>query len=127
MEAKYSSETSVEFQRTTRRYTPKDMTHHNHRSEDLNFNKFTDVPEVHASSIFKVYQRYWKNPLATGFVRALSNVYQNTRLHFTDDSNLPRHNRQNRRSHTEGPYPYVTKDSRTLGNAEPIIIIRTVI
>jgi hypothetical protein len=37
-----------------RRYIPKDVTFHNHRSEDLKFNKFTDVSEVHASSIFRV-------------------------------------------------------------------------
>jgi hypothetical protein len=35
MEAIYSSETSVDFQRTTRRYIPEDSTLHNHRSENL--------------------------------------------------------------------------------------------
>jgi hypothetical protein len=35
MEAIYSSETSVDFQRTTRRYTPEDRTLHDHRYENL--------------------------------------------------------------------------------------------
>jgi hypothetical protein len=35
MEAIYSSETSVDFQRTTRRYIPEDDTLHNHRYENL--------------------------------------------------------------------------------------------
>jgi hypothetical protein len=37
MEAIFSSETSVDFQRTTRRYIPEDGTLHNHRCENLNF------------------------------------------------------------------------------------------
>jgi hypothetical protein len=36
MEAIWSSETSVDFQRTTRRYVPEDSTFHNHRHENLN-------------------------------------------------------------------------------------------
>jgi hypothetical protein len=35
MEAIYSSETSVDFQQTTRRYIPQDSTVHNHRCENL--------------------------------------------------------------------------------------------
>jgi hypothetical protein len=35
MEAIYSSETSVDFQRTTRRYIPEDSTLYNHRCEHL--------------------------------------------------------------------------------------------
>jgi hypothetical protein len=35
MEAIYSSETSVETQRTTRRHIPEDDTRHNHRCENL--------------------------------------------------------------------------------------------
>jgi hypothetical protein len=35
MEAIYSSETSVDIQRTTRRYVPEDSTLHNHRWENL--------------------------------------------------------------------------------------------
>jgi hypothetical protein len=35
MEAKYSSETSVDFQRTTPRYNPEDRTIYNHRCENL--------------------------------------------------------------------------------------------
>jgi hypothetical protein len=35
MEATCSSETSVDFQQTTRRYSPEDRTHHNHRCENL--------------------------------------------------------------------------------------------
>jgi hypothetical protein len=35
MEAKYSSETLVDFQLTTERYIPEDSTLHNHRSENL--------------------------------------------------------------------------------------------
>jgi hypothetical protein len=31
----YSSETSVDFQRTTRRYSPEDSALHNYRCEDL--------------------------------------------------------------------------------------------
>jgi hypothetical protein len=36
MEVTYSSETSVDFQRTTRRYIPEERTLHNHRCENLN-------------------------------------------------------------------------------------------
>jgi hypothetical protein len=35
MEAIYSSETSVDFERNTQRYIPEDSTLHNHRCEDL--------------------------------------------------------------------------------------------
>jgi hypothetical protein len=35
MEATCSSETSVDFQRTTRPYIPDNRTHHNHRCENL--------------------------------------------------------------------------------------------
>jgi hypothetical protein len=37
MEAKSSSETSVDFQRTTRRYIPEHRTLHNHRCENLKY------------------------------------------------------------------------------------------
>jgi hypothetical protein len=37
MKVTYSSETSVNFKSTTRRYTPEDKTHHNQRSENLKF------------------------------------------------------------------------------------------
>jgi hypothetical protein len=37
MEATYSSETSVDNQRSTRRYIPEDGTLHNHRCENLKF------------------------------------------------------------------------------------------
>jgi hypothetical protein len=37
METIFSSETSVHFQRTTRRYVPEDRTLHNHRCENLKF------------------------------------------------------------------------------------------
>jgi hypothetical protein len=46
MEAKYSFETSVDFQRTKWRYIPEDRNLHNHRSENLKPYKFTDVSEV---------------------------------------------------------------------------------
>jgi hypothetical protein len=36
METKCSSEMSVEYQRTTQRYIPEDITLHNHRCENLN-------------------------------------------------------------------------------------------
>jgi hypothetical protein len=36
IEEKYSSETSVNFQRTTRRYIPEDITLHAHLCENLN-------------------------------------------------------------------------------------------
>jgi hypothetical protein len=39
MEAIYSSEMSVEFQRTTRRYIPEARTLHNHHCENLEFYK----------------------------------------------------------------------------------------
>jgi hypothetical protein len=35
MEETFSSETFVDFQRTTRRYIPEDRTLHNHRCENL--------------------------------------------------------------------------------------------
>jgi hypothetical protein len=35
IEATYSSETSIDFQRTARRYTPEDGTLHKHRRENL--------------------------------------------------------------------------------------------
>jgi hypothetical protein len=37
MEAIWSTETSVNFQRTTRRYIPEDNILHNHRCENLKF------------------------------------------------------------------------------------------
>jgi hypothetical protein len=37
MEAICSSETSVDFQRTTQRYIPEDITLHNHRCENLKY------------------------------------------------------------------------------------------
>jgi hypothetical protein len=37
MEATCSSQTSVDFQRTTRRYIPEDRTLHNHRCENLKY------------------------------------------------------------------------------------------
>jgi hypothetical protein len=37
MEAIYFSEASVDFQRTTHRYTPEDSTLHDHRCENLKF------------------------------------------------------------------------------------------
>jgi hypothetical protein len=37
MEAIYSSEASVNFQRTTRRYIPENVTLHNNRYENLTF------------------------------------------------------------------------------------------
>jgi hypothetical protein len=36
MEATFSFEKSVEFQRTTRRFMPEDRTRHNHRCENSN-------------------------------------------------------------------------------------------
>jgi hypothetical protein len=41
MEAMCSSETSVDFQRTTRRYIPEDSTLHNNRCENLTFYLFS--------------------------------------------------------------------------------------
>jgi hypothetical protein len=41
MEATCSSETSVDFQRTTRRYIPEDITPHNHCCENLIFYKIS--------------------------------------------------------------------------------------
>jgi hypothetical protein len=43
MEAICSSETSVDFQRITRRYIPEDSTLHNHRCENLKFYKIPTV------------------------------------------------------------------------------------
>jgi hypothetical protein len=37
METMSSSETSVDYQRTTRRYAPEDRTLHNHRCENIKF------------------------------------------------------------------------------------------
>jgi hypothetical protein len=41
MEATCSSETSVDFQRTTERYSPQDTTFHNHRCKNLKFTSDT--------------------------------------------------------------------------------------
>jgi hypothetical protein len=43
MEAICCSETSVDFQRTTRRYIPEDITLHNHRCENLKFYTTRDI------------------------------------------------------------------------------------
>jgi hypothetical protein len=61
MEAKCSSETSVDIQRTTRRYIPEDGTLHNHRCENLKsyitlliniYNKFRDVvTDIHVHRV----------------------------------------------------------------------------
>jgi hypothetical protein len=42
MEARCFSETSVDFQRTTRRYIPEDRTLHNHRCENLR--AYNEIP-----------------------------------------------------------------------------------
>jgi hypothetical protein len=45
IEAIYSSETSVDFQRTKRRYIPEDIALHNHRRENLK--SYTDLVSQH--------------------------------------------------------------------------------
>jgi hypothetical protein len=44
MAAIFSSETSVDFQRTTRRYNPEKSTLYNHRCENLKSYKSKNVP-----------------------------------------------------------------------------------
>jgi hypothetical protein len=44
MEAVFSSEASVDFQRTTQRYSPEDSTLHNHRCENLKSYIFKYAP-----------------------------------------------------------------------------------
>jgi hypothetical protein len=52
--ATYSSETSVDFQQTTCRYTPEDSSAHNHCCENLKSYKFIDVSEERTASIFRI-------------------------------------------------------------------------
>jgi hypothetical protein len=54
MEAICSSETSVDFQRTTRRYIPEDSAFLNHRCENLkSYNIFHDFPQsIQANVLF---------------------------------------------------------------------------
>jgi hypothetical protein len=66
MEVICSSETSVDFQRTTRRYIPEDSTLHNYRCENLKFYKTYEGystrqiaagPRQHSNSWFQVQSR----------------------------------------------------------------------
>jgi hypothetical protein len=58
MEAMCSSETSVGFQQTTRRYIPEDNILHNHRCENLKSYVRNDVLDVHLTEL-DPYLRFW--------------------------------------------------------------------
>jgi hypothetical protein len=79
MEAICSSETSVDFQRNTRRYNPEDITLHNHRCENLKSYILSRVKAVTLDGV----------GLTTGFIGFTHNysvpttVELHTRLHFT--------------------------------------------
>jgi hypothetical protein len=51
MEAIYSSETSVDTERTTRYYIPEDATLHNHRCENLKSYRLSNVTRLNASNV----------------------------------------------------------------------------
>jgi hypothetical protein len=61
----YSSETSVDFQRTTRRYIPEDSTLHNHRCENLK--SYIVICSVYRTSVIlnSYLVRIFKNLLYT--------------------------------------------------------------
>jgi hypothetical protein len=51
MEATYSSEASVDFQRTTRRYIPEDRTLHDHRCKNITFYLELDFSKNYTQTI----------------------------------------------------------------------------
>jgi hypothetical protein len=55
MERICSSETTVEFQRTTRRYIPEDSTLHNHRCENLKSNIYKFIAFTQIYVVILVY------------------------------------------------------------------------
>jgi hypothetical protein len=66
MEAIYSSETSIEFQRTTLRYIPEASTLHNHRCDNLK--SYTEVVKlggygfmhVKAATLLLFSKNFWE-------------------------------------------------------------------
>jgi hypothetical protein len=61
LKATCSSKTSLDFQRTTRRYTPEDRNLHNNRCENLISNIDIHVPDIKIGSIHKsVTKRFWR-------------------------------------------------------------------
>jgi hypothetical protein len=74
MEAICSSETSVDFRRTTRRYVPEDSTLHNHRCENIrSYGTLHDFPQLLQTREFLSLSRkeYWVcgNSLSLGLVQ----------------------------------------------------------
>jgi hypothetical protein len=60
MEAIFSSETLVDFQRTTRRYIPEDSVLHNYRCEDFKSYKSQEFPSPCLWGLYyKQYIRAW--------------------------------------------------------------------
>jgi hypothetical protein len=67
MEAIFSSETSVDFQRTTRRYIPEDVTLHNHRCENRKSYKTQDLAtEMVLHKHCFVRHMYWSSAALAG-------------------------------------------------------------
>jgi hypothetical protein len=62
MKVTYFSETSVDIQRTTRRYTQEDRTRHNHRCEIFKF--YTEVSDF-SKETYCLYLQSWRVNLAT--------------------------------------------------------------
>jgi hypothetical protein len=63
MEATHFSETSVDFQRTTRSYIPEDRTLHNHRYENLkSYNYYLFPCKLHSPEANKNNNKKKKNP-----------------------------------------------------------------
>jgi hypothetical protein len=60
MEASYSSETSVVFQRTTRRCIKKDRILHNHRCENLKtYTVRRMISKIYVNKYVKVWRLLW--------------------------------------------------------------------
>jgi hypothetical protein len=86
MEVICSSETSVEFQRTTRRYIPEESTRHNHRCENLKSNQ-KDVDSKHDLLFHLEYG-------SSTFLRNMGEV-QSTLRHIPEESTLRTHRCEN--------------------------------
>jgi hypothetical protein len=85
MEVTYSSETSVDFQRTTRLYIPEDVTLHNHRSKNLkSYIHLNVLPHLLLGFPGRCFPRYISNIVCiTCLPMVVIPPANRSRLHFT--------------------------------------------
>jgi hypothetical protein len=96
MEATFSSETSVDFQRTTLRFIPENRTLHNHRCENLISyisNKMCFYRQkalhVHINLILSTY--YTQNSMMTLKIETVGNIAQTATFGGAPFESQPRH------------------------------------